>query len=107
MRRLHHLLLIATLILAAGIATTALAAVPVTVTVSVTGDPAPGATVTAKANVTINDGSVLQSVTWKQTGGLPAVRAHPTARTVTPHPPDRQTFQDELPTILEASPNSR
>jgi hypothetical protein len=104
MRRLHHLLLIATLILAAGIATTALAATPVTVTVAVTGDPAPGATVTAKANVTINDGSVLQSVTWKQTGGLPAVLANTATDTVTLTLPDRKTFKDELFTVLEESP---
>src|SRR5438067_4952056 len=104
MRRLHHLLLIATLILAAGIATTALAATPVTVTVAVTGDPAPGATVTAKANVTINDGSVLQSVTWKQNGGLPAVLANTTTDTVTLTLPDRKTFKDELFTVLEESP---
>src|SRR2546423_9397837 len=93
MRRLHHLLLIATLILAAGIATTALAATPVTVTVAVTGDPAPGATVTAKANVTINDGSVLQSVTWKQTGGPPAGAPQTAPHAPPPSLSDPQTFQ--------------
>jgi hypothetical protein len=45
----------------------ALAAGPPTVKITVTGAPTPGATVTAKAAVTINDGSVLQSMSWRQT----------------------------------------
>ena len=48
---------------------------PVTVTMAVTGDPAPGATVTARATITINDGSTLQSIKWSQVGGVAAIRA--------------------------------
>jgi len=99
-----HLRLIAALVLGAGIATAAFAAAPVTVTVAVTGDPVPGATVTAKASVAITDGSALHSVTWKQTGGLPAVLANATTDTVTLTLPDRKTFKDELFTVLEESP---
>ena len=60
-------------ILTAGVAGGALAAdPPVKVTMSVTGDPAPGATVAAKATMTITDGSTLQSIKWSQVGGVAA-----------------------------------
>src|SRR3954464_9454979 len=96
-----HLRLIAALVLTVGLATATFAAAPVTVTVAVTGDPLPGATVTAKATVAITDGSALQSVTWKQTGGLPAVLANTATDTVTLTLPDRKTFKEELFTVLE------
>lgn len=99
-----YLRLIAALVLTAGLATAAFAAAPVTVTVAVTGDPVPGATVTAKATVAITDGSALQSVTWKQTGGLPAVLANTATDTVTLTLPDRKAFKDDLFTVLEESP---
>jgi len=73
-RHHHHLALpLIAAILLAGVAGITFAATPVTVTMSVTGDPVPGATVTAKAKVAINDGSTLQSITWTQTGGIKAI----------------------------------
>jgi hypothetical protein len=45
---------------------------PVAVSVNVTGNTVPESTVTAKATVTINDGSTLQSIAWTQVGGVPA-----------------------------------
>jgi len=64
-------------------ATAAVAANPVDVTVAVSGTPAFGATVTAKATITINDASTLQSILWKQTGGATAVLSGTTTDTVT------------------------
>jgi len=98
MKRLTLCLLIAVF------ATTAFAAAPVTVAVAVNGTPSPGATFTAKATVTINDGSALQSVSWKQTGGLTATLANTATDNVTITLPDRKTFKDELFTVLEESP---
>src|SRR6185436_20224481 len=99
MKHLHHLLLIA------AFATTALAAdPPVKVAVAVNGDPTPGATVKAKATVTIGDGAALQSITWKQTGGLPAVLSNATTDTVTLTLPDHKAFKDDVFEILEESP---
>ena len=69
MKRSKLMLALAAILIAAG----AFAAnPPVTVTMAVTGDPAPGATVTAKANIVINDGSTLVAVKWTQTGGIHA-----------------------------------
>jgi hypothetical protein len=64
-------------------ATAAVASNPVDVTVAVSGTPAFGATVTAKATVTINDASTLQSFLWTQTGGATAVLSGTTTDTVT------------------------
>src|SRR5215212_6553269 len=99
MKHLHYLLLIA------AFATRALAAdPPVKVAVAVGGDPTPGATVTAKATVTIGDGAAVQSITWKQTGGLPAVLSNATTDTVTLTLPGRKAFKDDLLEVLEESP---
>ena len=103
MRRLNHLLLIAVVVLAAGLATSALAA-PVSVTVAVNGNPVPGATVTAKAAVAITDGSVLQSIAWKQTGGVAAALANTASDTVSLTLPDRKVFKDQVLEVLEESP---
>jgi hypothetical protein len=64
-------------------ATAAMAANPVDVAVAVSGTPAFGATVTAKATITINDGSALQSILWTQTGGAAAALSGITTDTVT------------------------
>jgi hypothetical protein len=64
-------------------ATVVMAANPVDVVVAVSGTPAFGATVTAKATITINDGSALQSILWTQTGGAAAVLSGATTDTVT------------------------
>jgi len=77
---------------------------PVTVTMAVAGDPAPGATVTAKANVAINDGSTLLGVKWTQTGGLDATLSNATTDTVSIVLPDRVRFRENLIRILEEPP---
>ena len=80
-----------------------MAAAP-TVTVAVSGDPAPGATVTAKATITITDGSTLQSVLWKQTAGVPVNLAYANTDNVSIQLPDRKTFKSALIEVLEESP---
>src|SRR6266498_1414532 len=110
MRGLHQLqrtLLIAALaaVVAIGLASAALAAdPPVKVTIAVTGDPVPGATVTAKATVTIGDGASLQSIKWTQVGGVAATLANTSTDNVTITLPDRKAFKEELATILEEAP---
>jgi hypothetical protein len=79
---------------------------PVDVAVTVSGTPAFGATVTAKATVTINDGSALQSLQWAQTGGATAVLSGTTTDTVTAVLPNRGAFRAALITALEESPIS-
>ena len=78
---------------------------PVTIAVSVTGDPLPGATVTAKATITINDGSTVQSLTWSQTGGLDALLFGTTLGTVSVTMPSRDAFKEELVHILHEAPS--
>jgi len=102
----HHptLALIAAILIAGVAGFTFAASPPVTVTMTVTGDPVPGATVTAKANVVINDGSALQSIKWTQSGGVQATLANTTADTVTVSLPSRRLFREELMTVLEEAP---
>jgi len=105
MRRLHHLLRIAPLILVVALvwAPMAMAAGP-TVTVAVSGDAVPGATVTAKATITITDGSTLQSILWKQTGGVPVTLAYANTDNVQIQLPDRNTFKTALLETLSELP---
>ena len=77
---------------------------PVKITIAVTGDPAPGATVTARATVTINDGSTLQGIQWIQVGGVHATLANTATDTVTITLPDRKTFREDLIEVLEEKP---
>lgn len=101
-KRTFVLLLVAGM---AGVAATAIAATPpVSVAVAVTGDPVPGATVTAKATVTINDGSTLQTIKWTQVGGVEAAVTGETTDTITVVLPGRQVFKEELIHILEEPP---
>jgi hypothetical protein len=94
-------------ILIAGVAGGAFAAnPPVTITMAVTGDPAPGATIAAKATITVSDGSALQSIKWSQVGGVAATLTNTTTDTVTIALPGRKTFRDELMTVLEEPPIS-
>lgn len=102
LRRMALALLVVGTIAAAG---TAIAATPaVKVAVEVTGDPVPGATVTAKATVTINDGSTLQSLKWTQVGGVEATVTGNQTDTVTIVLPDRKGFLAELIHVLEEPP---
>ncbi len=90
-----------------GVAGGALAATaPVTVTMAVTGDPAPGTSVSARATITINDGSSLQSIKWSQVGGVTATITNPTIDTATIALPGRRVFRDELMTVLAEPPIS-
>src|SRR3954453_16665699 len=107
-RHHHHptLALIAAILIAGIASLTFAASPPVTVTMSVSGDPAPGATVSAKAKVVINDGSTLQSITWTQTGGVKALLGNNTSDTIAIALPRRQMFREELMTVLEEAPIS-
>ncbi len=87
--------------LAAG---TAVAEDPVTVTVTVTGDAQPGATVTAAAEVVINDGSTLVSMEWMQEGGVAATLAGTQTDTVTATLGSRDDYRAYLGHILAEPP---
>lgn len=79
---------------------------PVSVSFSVTGDPAPGATVTVTATVTTNDGSTVQGVSWSQTGGVEAALTGTSTNTITVALPGRKAFKDELIHVLETPPHA-
>lgn len=97
-------LLVAALMIA-GLAGTALAAdPPVSVTFAVSGDAVPGATVSAKATIKINDGSTLQSVAWSQISGVPVTLANSTGETVTVTLPSRKVYREHLIEVLEEKP---
>ncbi len=82
------------------------ATAPVTVAVAVTGTPAFGATVTAKATVTINDGSTLQSIAWSQAAGAPAVLANAETDTVSVTLAGRTAYRTHLIEVLGESPQA-
>jgi hypothetical protein len=85
-------------------ATAAMASNPVDVTVAVTGTPAFGATVTAKATITINDSSALQSMSWAQTGGATATLSGTTTDTVTAVLAGRSAYRAALIHALSEPP---
>jgi hypothetical protein len=85
-------------------ATAAVAANPVDVTVAVSGTPAFGATVTAKATITINDTSTLQSILWTQTGGAAATLSGTTTDTVTAVLAGRGAYRANLIHTLSEPP---
>jgi len=92
-------------ILIAGLAGSAFAAdPPVTVTMAVAGDPVPGATVTAKATVKINDGSSLSAIRWSQAGGVAVVLGNAATDTATVTLPNRRVFREHLIEVLEEQP---
>ncbi|HEX6086601.1 MAG TPA: multiheme c-type cytochrome [Thermoanaerobaculia bacterium] len=79
---------------------------PVKATVTVSGSALPGATITAKAAITINDGSTLQSVQWKQTAGVPVTLANAATDTVTVTLPAMTAYRKELIAVMKAPPMS-
>lgn len=79
-------------------------AAPVSVSVAVTGSAKPGATVTAKATVTINDGSTLQSIQWKQVGGVQVTLANPATDTATITLPAMSAFREKLIAVMKEVP---
>lgn len=78
-----------------------LAQSPVTVSFSVTGNPDPGASVSVKATVTINDGSTLQGLSWTQVGGVPVTLSGTTTDTVSFTLPARAAFREHLMEVLK------
>jgi hypothetical protein len=86
------------------IAAPVFAADPVKATVTFTGAKTPGTTNTAKAVLTISDGSTLQSIQWTQTGGVPVVLANALTDTVTITLPDIKAFRTPLVKYLHESP---
>ncbi len=78
---------------------------PVKATAAFTsGAKTPGSTNTAKATITISDGSALVSVQWKQIAGAPVVLANALTDTVTITMPDITAFRKELAVYLHDSP---
>src|SRR5579864_1970155 len=91
------------MILLLGIAATGFAANPVTVTFTVV-PAAPGGTATAKAVVTINDGSTLQGLKWRQTGGVASTLANDTTDTVSVALPAANVFKQALIQAIDEQP---
>jgi hypothetical protein len=79
---------------------TAVAEAQVTVTVDVTGDAAPGATVTATATIDLADGSELQSIMWTQISGADAMLSGIATDTVTVTLGPESSYRDELIHVL-------
>lgn len=79
---------------------------PVVVSLSVQGAPEPGAELTAGANVTVLDGSQLQSVAWSQEveEGVEVTLGTPSAATTTVGLPDLSVYKDALFRIIESPP---
>jgi len=72
----------------------------VTVTFEVTGDAVPGGVVMAAADVVINDGSTLQSVSWTQTGGADAALSGTQTETVTARLGSETAYKEYLIHVL-------
>jgi len=79
---------------------------PVTVTVELTGTPAFDVQVQAKAVVTVNDGSALQSVAWSQVKGAPVALFNANTDTVGITLPSRQAYREHLIEVLGEPPIS-
>jgi hypothetical protein len=77
---------------------------PVEISFEVTGSAVPGGTVQVTANVTINDGSTLQSYSWQQVGGADASLSGTTTKTVTAGLPDRSDYKEYLIHVLMEPP---
>lgn len=86
-----------------GIAPHAFAA-PVSVSITVTGAAKPGATVNAKANVTITDGSTLQSITWTQVGGVPVTLNNAATDTASITLPALGVYRQKLIAVMKQPP---
>jgi hypothetical protein len=76
----------------------------VSATVAVTGTPVPGATVSAKATITITDGSTLQSIKWDQVGGVPVTLANATSDTAAITFPALDVYRNKLIDVMETTP---
>src|SRR5687768_1780682 len=76
---------------------------PVKATVTVTGNAIPGGAITATATITTSDGSTVQNVAWRQTGGVP-VTFTSSANTISLSLPDRAAFKHQLVEILQEAP---
>jgi len=84
--------------------TTAVAEGQVTVTVDVSGDAVPGATVTATATIEVSDGSEVQSIMWTQTGGADAMLSGIATDTVTVTLGSEMSYRDQLIHVLSEPP---
>jgi hypothetical protein len=84
--------------------TVAIAEGQVTVTVDVTGDAVPGATVTATATVEVTDGSEVQSYAWTQTGGADAMLSGIATNAVTVTLGTESSYRDYLIHVLSEPP---
>lgn len=77
---------------------------PVTATFATTGTAKPGASVTTKATIKINDGSTLQSLKWSQIGGVTATLANTTTDSVGVTLPALAAFRDKVIAVMEDRP---
>jgi hypothetical protein len=76
----------------------------VDVTVEITGIPDPGTSLTATANIDIQDGSTLQSISWTQTSGAAATISPVDANPATVTLAAESVYKDELIAVLLEPP---
>jgi hypothetical protein len=76
----------------------------VEVSFEVTGTAVPGASVQVTANVTINDGSTLQSYSWAQVGGADVGLSGTGSQTVNVSLPSESAYKDYLVHVLMEPP---
>ena len=77
---------------------------PVIVSINITGDAVPGATLNATATTTIMDGSTLASTTWSQSNSVPVDFGTPDAATTTFGLPDTAAYKEELLKVIADPP---
>jgi len=77
---------------------------PVTVEVQVSGTARPGATLSAAALVTINDGSTFESIAWTQTFGAPASIGSPSASPTDVTLATETAYKEQLIHVLSEPP---
>lgn len=77
---------------------------PVLVTIDVTGDPAPGAALTATATIEILDGSTLSGVAWTQTQGAAVGFGSASMDTTSVTLASESEYKDELIHVLVEAP---
>ncbi len=77
---------------------------PVVVSVEITGTAVPGGSVQATANVTVNDGSTVQSYAWEQVSGVDAGLGGTHGQTVTVTLPSQDSYKEYLLHVLAEPP---
>jgi hypothetical protein len=76
----------------------------VIVTASIEGDAIPGGSLTATADVTIRDGSTIESYSWTQSNSVTVGITDPTGESTSVSLPNAGAYKDELLSVLAEPP---